>query len=159
MECANCYCSVIHGRFCTIACRIAKNKETARLDLTSNINALLEKKKEQEDYLDQAEEEARDFTDCRHHYDYDDEEFEVEHARLKKEAEKCKLELKITKFSIIIGISIRDKKGTYPQLKSRYSEVLEDYMSLLTKSGELCEIADLMKGQYESYEFLYNILK
>ena len=80
-------------------------------------------------------------------------------AELKKEVKKCRLELKIIKLSIIIGISIRDKKGTYPQLKSKYSETLDDYMALIDTSGELFNDAEGFKKQYEGYELIYSILK
>jgi hypothetical protein len=80
-------------------------------------------------------------------------------AEYKKEIEKWQLALKIVKFSIIIGMSLRDKKGTYPQLKPKYSETIEDYMALLDTSGDLCEFANIMKRQYDAYELIYSILK
>jgi len=158
MECNNCYCAIGNGRFCSQACRMAKTRETARLELTRNINLLLERKEANEDDLEEAEHKSKCFDDFMASYS-NSKVYAEKSAEFKKEIKKCQLELKITKFSIIIGISLRDKKGTYPQLKSKYSETLDDYMSLIDTSGELCMEAESMKQQYENWELIYSILK
>jgi hypothetical protein len=154
MECKNCNCSINHGNFCSKACHLAKIKEDSRLNLTSNINALLEAKGTQEGMLEQLEVANECHDD--HMKFYGSTSKAVKYgAELKKEVKQCRLELKIIKLSIIIGISIRDKKGTYPQLKSKYSETINDYLSVLDTSGELCEVAEGMKHTYESFEFMW----
>jgi len=126
--------------------------------LTENINALLERKEENEGDLEEAEHKSKCFDDFMASYSTS-KVYAERSAEFKKEIEKCRLELKITKFSIIIGISLRDKKGTYPQLKTKYSETLDDYMALIDTSGELCDEAESMKQQYENWELIYSILK
>ena len=161
MECKNCYCSINHGRFCSNACRMAKFKEDVRLSLTKNINALLEAKDLEEADLKEAEHESKCFHDEMASYlkvCAEDEVYEIS-AKYKKEIERCRLQLKITKFSIIIGISLRDKKGTYPQLKPKYNETLDEHMASIDTSEELCKFADDAKKQYELYEFMYSVLK
>jgi hypothetical protein len=168
-ECNNCYCLITHspvecrnGLFCSELCYNAKKKEYSRLSLTSNINEFMESKKESESELAKAEHKSKCFDELMASTTMLSKLHEFCHessAELKKDIEKCKLELKIMKLSIIICISIRDKKGTYPQLKPKYSETLVEYMALMDTSGELCEVADGMKRSYESFELLYDILK
>jgi len=158
MECNYCYCSINHGQFCSELCFHAKTKELARDSLTSNINEFMESKKEQEEELAEAEHKSKCFDEFMASYSAS-KVYAERSAEFKKEIEKCKLELKIMKLSIIICISIRDKKGTYPQLKPKYNETLDDYMALMNTTGELCEVADGMKRSYESFELLYSVLK
>jgi hypothetical protein len=137
---------------------MAKTRETARLELTKNINELLERKEENEGELEEAEHKSKCFDDFMASYSTS-KVYAERSAEFKKEIKKCQLALKITKFSIIIGMSLRDKKGTYPQLKSKYSETLDDYMTLLDTSGELFDAAECLKQQYENWELIYSVLK
>jgi hypothetical protein len=137
---------------------ISKIRETARLDLTRNINSLLERKKNVEGELEEAKHKSKCFDAFMASF-HTSKVYAERSAEFKKEIEKWQLALKIVKFCIIIGISLRDKKGTYLQLKSKYSETLDDYMALLETSGDLCEFGNVMKRQYDAYELIYSILK
>lgn len=138
---------------------MAKNREDARLSLTRNINELLERKEENKGELKEAEVASECHDEYMASMNCSFPKALAYGVKLKKEVELCKMALKITKFSIIIGISLRDKKGTYPQLKSKYSETLEDYMTLIDTSAELCNEAESMKQQYEIWELIYSVLK
>jgi hypothetical protein len=137
---------------------MAKTRETARIELTRINNLLLEDKKVCEDALEEAEHVSKSFDEFMASY-LTSKLYAEKSAEYKKDIKKGQLALKITKFSIIIGISLRDKKGTYPQLKPKYSETIDDYMAMLDTSGELCDFAEDIKQQYNRFELIYSILK
>jgi hypothetical protein len=152
MECKNCFCSINHGQFCSNPCRHAWAIQDAQLELTKNINKLLAEKERQESeivVLESIEKEVLKTKQGRKLFKND----------MKKQLEQNRLALKITKFAIIICLSIRDKKGTYPQFKTKYSEMCDEFMETLDTSGELCKVAKDMKQNYEWFESLYSVLK
>ena len=67
--------------------------------------------------------------------------------------------IKMLRYIIIILASIRDKKGTYPALKLKYSEFMDEFMSQQPKSDKMCESAEVMKFTYKQFEVFYSILK
>ena len=152
MECKNCYCSINHGQFCSNACHNAWVKQDAQLSLTSTINIILAEKKRQEDELvEMISVEKAILKHKKGRRLYAD--------GLRKEIEQHNLALQINKIAIIICMSIRDKKGTYPQFKTKYCEMLGDFMESIDTSGKLCQVAKDMKQNYEWFESAYNILK
>lgn len=126
--------------------------QDAQLTLNSNINILLAEKKRQEDEL--VEMDSVEKALLKHKQGR-----KLFADGMRKEKEQHKLALQINKITLIICMSIRDKKGTYPQLKSKYCEMLEDFMETINTSGKLCEVAKEMKENYEWFESVYNILK
>jgi hypothetical protein len=155
MECRNCYCSINHGQFgqfCSNACGNAWAIQDAQIVLTKNIKALLAEKEIYENQrveMESIEKEVLKSKQGRKLFEND----------MKKQLKQSRLELKITKCAIIICLSIRDKKGTYPQLKTKFCELLDEFMETLETSGELCEVAEVMKQNYEWFETLYSVLK
>jgi hypothetical protein len=66
--------------------------------------------------------------------------------------------IKMCHFINLILVSIRDKKGTYPTLKLKYSEFMDDLMTQQHTSDKVCEVAEIMKYTYSCFELYYTIL-
>ena len=81
------------------------------------------------------------------------------YKELQKNINFCKGFVKMLQFSKIILISIRDKKGTYPALKIKFSEFMDEFMSQQPTSDAVCFVADTMKDYYGCFENYYDILK
>lgn len=163
MECANCNCIVdietIEGcgfRFkqkvyicCSESCLIAKKKEVVQLDCSSLINEykneIVELRKIQQDLE----------SSLNTHGELNDDEQEI----CDEIQQFDKQHIKMRQFLIIILVSLRDRKGTYPVLKQKYSEFMDEFMSQQSTSDNLCEIADIMKNTYIIFEKYYELLK
>jgi len=158
MECAN--CNGVLGRkmcgfyeekeyiCCSSACCSAKKKEIARLNcnqLLTNTNIVISKHQE---YTTNFETRIAQLTDT-------DKSFNDLQAMINF----SKGIVKMLQFTKIIIISIRDKKGTYPALKEKYSEFMDDFMTHQPTSKGACFVAEMMKEFYEKFEHYYDILK
>jgi hypothetical protein len=151
MECKNCYCSINHGQFCSNPCRHAWVKQDALLELTKNLNKILAEKERQEVEIVAMESVEKEILKSKQGR-------RLFKDKLKKALDQHRLAFKITKIAIIICLSIRDKKGTYPQFKTKYCDLLDEFMATIETSGELCKVAKDMKQNYEWFESLYSVL-
>ena len=173
MECSNCNCSLTTYDYsfecdskvyvnCSKSCNLAKIKELMLLQCNSNINSikraslnLEDKIKSLEDTIMSVKKEMEDIELS----DNTKEEYEMQIARLQKMVDGKKRVLKLFRLSIIILVSIREKKGTYQVLKQKYSSLCDNFMMFIETDGDLCWFAGSMKRNHESPELFYNILK
>jgi hypothetical protein len=161
MNCANCDCLLGRDIFgidigikeyhcCSKSCQKAKMKEIAELECNKYINLLKEDIEKTKQEIEWGEDNLELFDELKQEDEYKRGQEIIYHAKKK---------LKLYQFSMIILISIRDRKGTYPLLKIKYSEFIDDFMSEQATSDRVCEIATFMTSSYKKYEMVYNILK
>jgi hypothetical protein len=126
-------------------------KQDALLELTKNLNKILAEKERQEVEIVAMESVEKEILKSKQGR-------RLFKDKLKKALDQHRLAFKITKIAIIICLSIRDKKGTYPQFKTKYCDLLDEFMATIETSGELCKVAKDMKQNYEWFESLYSVL-
>jgi hypothetical protein len=160
MECANCNCILgregCEFRFnkkvyicCSKSCRIAKKKEFVQIECNSHING----------YKNDIVEIRKDMQDLESKLNIFESEMNDDEQKIYDEIQQFdKQKIKMFQFLIIILVSLRDRKGTYPVLKLKYSEFMDEFMSQQSTSKNLCEIADVMKSTYIVFEKYYEIL-
>ena len=172
MECSNCNCSLTSYNYsfecdskvyvhCSESCSLAKEKELMVLQCNSNINNIKRASLNLEDKIKSLEDTIMSVKMEMEGIELSDniKEYEIQIARLQKMVDGKKRVLKLFRLSIIILVSIRDKKGTYQVLKQKYSSLCDDFMVLIETDADLCHFAGFMKRNYESHELLYEILK
>jgi len=161
MNCANCDCFLGRDIFgidigikeyhcCSKSCQKAKMKEIAELECNKYINLIKESIEKAKEDMGFCEDNLELFDVLKQEDKYKETQEIIYHTKKK---------LKLYQFSIIILISIRDRKGTYPLLKIKYSEFIDDFMNEQATSDRVCDIATFMTSSYKKYEMLYNILK